>query len=345
MAKSLYQSPGYSVSDLFTLIGRILDKDTTTDNGEWNVRCEQAITVAGQTAASWEGRGWWWSRKIGTFETLTLTQTDEGTSRSSDTVTTTTESHGLGQGQYVVVSGCSDATFDGFHRVANAATATTFTYEQEGDDTDTEGGGTVYVVSYPLRQVNGTLMTDLFVPVRIGVDDDWLAVFIPRTEWMHWFLTTPATVSQPSAYTIFEDDYAAYAESKTYTRELYLGLQPAPDTASRLITVDYIVRHSKITDGDSGSEDAALIVPADFHYGVYVQGAVKLLKKQTLDPSFLIEDGEFRQTMERMALVAPGSRDTNPHDLYPDAVARPWPHFEPVLRTSHGLLSMKLGDI
>jgi DNA-binding beta-propeller fold protein YncE len=107
----------------------------------------------------------------GTFSIVDLARRNSNTITSSgavrvsstNTVTiTTTAPHGLITGDAVLVSGVTDATFNGVFAVATIPTANSFTYTQTGADS-TSGGGTI-LYSQPLATVAlGTGVTGISV--------------------------------------------------------------------------------------------------------------------------------------------------------------------------------------
>lgn len=316
MAKSIFTTPGLSISNLMTRVAEAMGWDSTDSSR--NTEIEQAITAAGQAACTFEGRPWWWSRGRGTFRTKKYTIANianSGAIRSSDVASiTTTVSHLLGEGQYVLISGCSDSTFDGAYRVSDIADADTFKIAQEGDTVGntTAGDGTVNVITYPLRKVNTSSMQDLWAPRSVWRDTEGRLKPITKDEFDLW-LSFPNPAGAPWQYCLFDDDYQAVTGG--YSRQFYIGLMPAPDLATYNIHIPYIVRHSRITDGDSGSEDASLIVPAEFHRGVYVDGAVWLLKHDTQDPTAVANSDTFQAVMRRMQGADPTGYDDEYHGL------------------------------
>lgn len=79
-----------------------------------------------------------------TGEAKAATITSNGAVRASNVVTiTTTSAHGFTQGQTVVVSGVTDASFGGTFIIASVPSTTTFTYSQTGPDA-TSGNGSVF---------------------------------------------------------------------------------------------------------------------------------------------------------------------------------------------------------
>jgi len=306
MATAAYTAPGLTLAQVEARIAySVFQQALASTTADQQAEIDQAITVAGQAASTWEGRTWWWlqtSRAI--FDTHTKTiaaAASSGAVRTSNVSTiTTTAVHGLQAGQIVKITCTDDSTFDGVFEIASTATTTTFTYKQSGDDVAAAaaGGGTVYVASYPLNTITvagavtatdaSKVAPDIYAIHRIIVDDDYPLSMLRDKDEFDDYLTTFSTTSKPQQYTIYGD--------------FNIGLVPIPDDAYTM-TLSYIRRHSKV--GAAISTDAALIVPAEFQWGVYVEGAIWLLKHKTLDPGALYECKSFRATMERMAAADP----------------------------------------
>jgi len=339
MAKSQYTSGHLTVATALAEVARVMNWDPADTTVITQI--DTALTAAGNAAATWEGRGWWWSKKTGTFRTKIWTLSNAVRDTGTTTFTTTAV-HGLGVGQYVVVDGCTDSTLDGLWRVATVPSTTTFTVEHEGDDiASDDGDGTVYVVSYPIRQVNGQLMGDCYSILRMGLDTDFWLAQVSKDRWDSLLLTTSNTSGDPNCYCIFEDIYAAYAGTPVYTRELYVGVWPAPSDNETVITVPYVRAHGGVvTNSSTGSEDAALIVPREFQHGVYIDGAIYLLKRQTQDQSSLNESEAFRAVMSRMGEAENMHFNGKMHDVFPDMQRAGFPHNKSVFETSDGYLIM-----
>ena len=321
MAKVAYAAAGLTIAEVEAAI----ESGTGFGSSELT-RIDQAITLAGQAAAAWQGRGWWWSRKKRAFVTSKLTVAtvaNSGAARSSNVTTiTTTAAHGLAVEQDVCISEVSDSTFDGVYRILTVPTTTTFTILNPGSDVEaaTAGTGSVYVISYPLRSVQSNALQDLYAPYKVSVDADYDLEQIPVEQYDRYLITN-TSVSEPQQYALYGD--------------LHLGLLPYPDTASRLITVHYIVRHSEITN--AGSDDAALIVPAEYQWGVYVSGAEWIIKHETADPAALENCPDFVATMQRMAAAEATHFDNDRSaNLFRDARDGNWPNDRPVWRDGLG---------
>jgi hypothetical protein len=153
---------------------------------------------------------------------------------------------------------------------------------------------------YALRTVNTNAMTDLF-----AVEGIWHNAIVSRLVqipmWKYNELNdtdTASTTGQPGYYAIGAD-MTAY-------------LWPTPD-AVYTMNVSYIKRHSKITN--AGSTDGALIVPAEFHWGVYVIGATWLLKNNSIDPMALSQSPHWVETIRQMESADPTTNyDLNSFD-------------------------------
>src|SRR5712691_6740627 len=84
----------------------------------------------------------------------TATIAANGAVRASNTVTiTTTATHSFVVGQAVVISGVTDASFNGTFLIATAPSTTTFTYSQTGANA-TSGGGTVSSFAVKVKAVS-----------------------------------------------------------------------------------------------------------------------------------------------------------------------------------------------
>lgn len=326
MAKADYQAPGYTLAALEAAIDRATGYSTA--NTDELAQIDQAITVIGQAVATWRGRPWWWQRATGHFQTSTKTvaaAASDGATRSSNVSTiTTTAAHGLQAGQIVQLSGISDSTFNGTWTVAEASSTTTFTFNQVGDDVAaaTAGSGSVYVLSYPLRSIDlagAVTATDAskiawsaWAVQRVFYDDDRTLSPISWRRMRHnQRLLATVAAGQPYQYCISGE-------------EPYIHLWPAASSALD-IYIDVVRRHSKITS--VGSTDTALIIPAEFQWGTYVQGSQWILQQERMAEANLRECPALVDTIDRMAMADPAHyRDDDPGDLFPDAQAGHLPH-------------------
>ena len=142
--------------------------------------------------------------------------------------------------------------------------------------------------SYVLSTVNTADMADIYAPLAMWREDETRLVKIPKLQYDEWN-NTLSTTGAPYHYAL---------DGQTLTAHLW----PTPDDAYT-IYVSYMVRHSKITS--AGSTDAALIVPPEFQWGVYIDGAVWLLRHEKTDPFELENCDAFVNTMTRMAAQNP----------------------------------------
>jgi len=298
MATAAYTAPGLTIAECETLVGDATGLATTAASATLT-KIDQAITLAGQAACTWDGRDWWFLNAWASFKTTSATVAalaDSGAQRATNVATiTTTAVHGLAAGQAVAISGVSDSTFDGTHLIITAPSTTTLTYANEGDDVGaaTAGGGTVYVPGYPLRTVNSAAMTDLFAIRQVWRSTSQLAPY-------------------PGGYNQYRLDIHQEGLREGTPVEYAVGagmnlwLHPTPDTAY-VITVDYLRRHSEITS--AGSSEAALIIPAEYHMDIYVEGAIWLLRHEKVDTASLAQCPGFVSGIQRMAAAAPSEYD------------------------------------
>ena len=319
MATSNWISPGLTTSELDTRIAKATGNDLTV--AAEKLLIEQAITAAGQAACTWNGEGWWWQQARGTFccnRPSIEEAASDGVTRSSNVATvTTTAVHGIVEGQFVLVTCSDDATFNGVFRVTAAASTTTFTYWNKGDDVSaaTSGDGTVSVVSYPLRLVDVAgkytaaadptkrVVPDLYAIQKVTLNDDYnLTLSFDRVD-LNEYVTVYDSEGQPREYAISDEQITV---SSTMTNERCLFLLPPPDNANDLLHISYLRQHSKIdTASATTSTTAALLVPAEFQWGVYIAGATWLIRNETLNPDALRGCPEFAATMGRMASADP----------------------------------------
>ncbi len=342
MAKVAYQEAGNTVADLLARIGGIMDFTVSDASSDSSAKVFEAITAAGQAACTWDGAPWDWMLDTALFQTRTLTvdtAANSGAARASNVSTIkTTANNLLRAGQTVKITSCSDSTFDGTWKVASAAT-TSLTFVQVADDVGaaTAGTGTVHVCSYPLRVTGLTggvtstdsekVLWDIHAIQRIYYDDDRrLAILTwPRYRHHQRVLKTQAA-GEPLSYALHQEPVASGSGS-----EPILYLWPAPDDAYDL-WIDYFKRHSKITGGTTGSEDFALIVPAEYQFGIYVEGALWLLRHEIGDVSSLRDCKPFVEAIGRMVSSAGKEYSGEyPEDMFSDAVAGHWPHDRRVL--------------
>ena len=325
MTKVLYTSPGLTIDEAEKAVASGID----SLEGDGSVAAtllatiDQCITVAGQTACTWQGVPWWWARGTAQFNTRTLTGETEASDRTGNSVTIATgvaavsAAHYLQAGQYVRVSGTeddsgdADATFDGLFKVAEIDGTETneFSYWNEGDNASDITAGTVCIISYPLRAINTAGQTtttliaeDLWAVERVYYDDDRPLQQITYRQWRSQARTNPGHgLTTPTQFCIVGE-------------EPQLFLWPPPSDGS-VIHIDYIKRHSKIVSATS--LDTALLVPAEFRWGIYVAGSQWLMQHETMDPSALSGCPQFVDTMRRMAASDPTKYGGDPADNYP----------------------------
>lgn len=331
MAKYTYSEAGLTVSDLETLVGGSTGLDIAT--AAQLTKIDQAITAVGLAVCSWENGPWWWQRGTALFQTATktlATVANTGAARASNVATyKTTVVHGLEAGQTVKVSGCSDSTFDGVWEAASVPTTTTFTVAQVGDNVAAAGTGTVYVASYPIRSIDiagavtstaaNQVAPQTWAVTAVYYDDDWL---LAPTTWeriRHDLVTLNSSASKPERYAISGG-----------TPKLWF--YPLADAAYN-IRMNLVKRHSKIVGGTSGAEDSCLIIPAEFQWDLYVNGAEWLLKHETADPSSLRDCPAFMAGIARMAGDDPTIGDVNG---FLDVRAGAWPQDRKVWQLPDG---------
>ena len=166
--------------------------------------------------------------------------------------------------------------------------------------------------SYVLRTVNTANMPALWAVDRIYYDDERELSQISWLQYQNWY-----RLLRPSANTASPLEWAVTGEPPT------LYLSPTPDDAYT-IYVDYTLRHSKITK--AGSSTAALIVPAEYQWGIYVGGAEWLIRHETFEPMSLHDCPQFMEAIGRMKASNPIMRGANRDlDKFSDSVGTiPW---------------------
>ena len=151
---------------------------------------------------------------------------------------------------------------------------------------------------YTLRTVNTNAMADLFAVEGIWRDATrHRMVQIPKWKYDDLNDAAIAAPNRPVRYAIGAD--------------MTVYLWPTPD-AVYTMDVSYVRRHSKIAS--AGSSDSALIVPAEFQWGVYVIGATWLLKNDSINPMALSQSPQWVETMRQMEAADP----TENYDLNSD---------------------------
>ncbi|MBE3118781.1 MAG: hypothetical protein IMZ50_08510 [Candidatus Atribacteria bacterium] len=220
--------------------------------------------------------------------------------RTSNVATITTSAvHGYIAGSVVKVSGVTTADFDDTWAVVVAApSTTTFTYANAGDDVVevADATGSVVCFGFPLRTVNSSAMTAILGVTGVWWGTSYQLKSIPWNIYIEWH-TTQASSSGGDAWL-----YAVNGDAPT----IYFWNLP---TSAATITVAHIKRHSKITS--AGSTDAALIVPAEYHYGIYVDGAVFAIRNRVMSPQGMYGNPDFVEALETMWGSRPEDYDTN----------------------------------
>lgn len=179
--------------------------------------------------------------------------------------------------------------------------------------------------SYALRTVNSNDMEDLWAVEAVFYDDDHRLTPMTWDEYRETKVIEYAAAAEgiPTQYAVTGEAPSIYP-------------WPVPGAAYTLY-VNYIKRHSKITN--AGSTDADLIVPAEFQYQVYVDGAAWLLRHETIDPADLAGSPHFKSAMERMAKAAPQHYDLEDQTgNFRDAKGGDWPQDRRVITDSDGMV-------
>lgn len=115
--------------------------------------------------------------------------------------------------------------------------------------------------------------------------------------------------------------------TRTYTMyggsaDTTMYLHPTPN-AVKEITVYYNARHPKIV----AAADADLLIPGDYHWEVYVNGASWLLQHETTDPAALRGSPAFQETMRQMAANSMDEQDdTSNENYFYGGVGNIYPH-------------------
>jgi len=336
MAKVDYTASAFTLGEIETAIANGVGYDTATATELTKI--DQAISIVGQVVTTWRGRPWWWQEATGHFQTNTKTvaaAASSGATRTSNVSTiTTTAVHGLQAGQMVQLSGISDATFNGNWTIASSASTTTFTFHQVGDDVAaaTAGAGSVYVLSYPLRTISLTGAVTATDASKVA----WQAWAIQRIFYDNKWPLNPISWPQMRQRIRLLRTVGA---SKPYQycirgEEPYLYVWPAAGAALD-IYLDIILRHSKVTN--AGSTDTALLIPAEFQWGTYVQGAQWLLNNERKGDADIRQCPALLEAVDRMAEADPTRYDdVDPTNLFPDAQAGHLPHDRRVITWADG---------
>ncbi len=332
MTKTNYKEAGLTLAQVENIISESVwsAADYSTSTSAQQLKTDQALTAAAHAAETWDGVPWWWQRETATWQTSTktvATVANSGAARASNVVTiTTTAVHGLAVGQFVKITDVSDSTFDGTFEVATVPSTTTLTYAQVGDavGATTAGTGSLYVVSYPLREIAVTgavvadseVMLDLWGIEEIYYDNDWPLQQISWREYRrHLVILSPTGSSIPYEYALHGRKHASLSGSRPF-----IYLWPPPADAYN-ISVDYIKRHTKVTGGADGSNDMELIVPSEYQWGIYINGAEWLLRHEITDMASIRECPGFMEAINRMRASDPTLYDKGrTSDKFPDAV-------------------------
>ncbi|HUT57757.1 MAG TPA: hypothetical protein VNA25_07880 [Phycisphaerae bacterium] len=284
-----FAAPGMSLAEIVAAVGRSTGLDTTNEV----TQIYEAITLAGQTACTYDGRWWWFLRASGYFATANIAITKVARATNVTTITTGA-AHNIVAGCRIYISGVTLAGFDTEDSVVvAAASTTTFTYANTGSDVTevADTTGTVVGRGYPLRVVNSASMVDIYTPHHVWESTRRMGLMEWKRYLGHYRTMTVGTTGQPGAYALADDlsMYFDYMPDDEYT-----------------IYVDYLKRHSKITASSAATD---LIIPAEFHRGIYVDGAVEMLKSDDIDGSVLLNSQRFERTMMRMQAAEPEGYD------------------------------------
>ncbi len=109
-------------------------------------------------------------------------------------------------------------------------------------------------------------------------------------------------------YLLISNQETTDSTTRTYTP---IGLNtillhPGPNVAKE-VTVHYTKRHPKIV----ASADADLLIPLDYHYPIYVEGATWLLQHETTDPAALKNSPAFQSALQDIAMHAMDEQDSS----------------------------------
>ena len=146
--------------------------------------------------------------------------------------------------------------------------------------------------SYALRTVNSTAMFDLRAIGRVYCDSKWALKPMPYRDYRELSILASPPTSKPTGYVLTGEPPN-------------ILLHPTPDDAY-MIYVDYTRRHMNL---NGSAADIALIVPGPYQQGVYVAGALWLLRNDIGDTASLKECEPFVKTMRRMNASRPQDYD------------------------------------
>lgn len=159
--------------------------------------------------------------------------------------------------------------------------------------------------SYNLRTVNSSDMSDLLAVEQAFYDDDHQLLPMTWLAYQQW-----NRLSRPNTSTTKPQRYAQSGTGPS------IYLVPVPDDAYT-IYISYRRRHPKI---DSTSFDSDLIIPAEVHDAIYVDGALWLLRTDVANRAGLDKCPGFVEGIDRLYASRPQAYDLNQEDRYgPDA--------------------------
>ena len=312
---------GYSVADLLVKVA--FKAGLTPDADIIDTRIYEAITTAGRIAATWPGTDWWWLYSQGgsfiPLKKTIATVANEGAVRASNVVTIkTTATHGIVVGQRVNIDGVSNTDMNGaFDVIAIDADAKTFTYASVADD-DESGAGYVYTNEYILRTVNSSKLAALRDVIRIYYDDDHPLKQISLAKYSSKSaLSMKVELGTPTEYAISEGIVGPI-----------LHLLPTPNEETRMF-VDFKRYHKRVIKAG----DPNLIIPMEFQDGIYVEGALWLMKSDVSGASTLKDCPAFMEALDRMSAAEPTDADGSPTSQYdePYQSSRVWPNDKKVM--------------
>ena len=174
----------------------------------------------------------------------------------------------------------------------------------QSNNTFTTTDGTA---SYNLRTVNSNAMTDIaFVRqmwLEVSATDRRRIDNVSYDEYMRLIEMEP-TESDPEVYAIAGDNVAY--------------LHPTPSTSSVTVRVYFTKRHGALSDTSTAAE---LLVPAELHYQVYIQGALWLLRHNVIDAQALVTCPAIAEAIGLLRKLDPTARDySSKANGYPDQV-------------------------
>lgn len=325
MATSDYLAPGMTLAEIENAVAQMRYKAASyaAASAAQATQIDLALTNAAQAAATWEGRGFWWSKKRGNFSTIaTVSVVSVARVTGTSIATIVATAHGLTAGSRVRINGCTTAGFDtDDSQVLTTADANTFTYTNAGATVTTtaDATGTITCHSFPLRTIGGGTMVDMSSPTSVYVDDDYPLGKMDKTEFDDWLALYPTGGGgQPMQYCIWEDTSSILATG------LMIGFIPIP-TAVHQIKIPYVRRHSKILGtGATTSTDTALIVPSEYHREIYVEGALFLLRSEKINNTDLTQCAPYMRAIRAMAAQDPSRFGDSRSGVSVDPTIRTW---------------------